>query len=102
MLISPNALHLANEHNISLVGKLGSGKEGRILLKDVEKLIAEEGENEMERGLRLRAERLAARIQDAEAAMLSGPSARDLQSRVQSLLIARVRRGEKRPSAIPA
>ena len=45
MLISPNALHLANEHNISLVGKLGSGKEGRILLKDVEKLIAEEDDS---------------------------------------------------------
>jgi len=45
MLISPNALHLANEHNISLVGKLGSGKEGRIILKDVEKLIAEEDDS---------------------------------------------------------
>ena len=41
MLVSPNALALSKEHGISLVGKKGSGQNGRILLKDVEKMISE-------------------------------------------------------------
>ena len=40
LLVSPNAMNLANERGISLVGKTGSGVDGRILLKDVEALIA--------------------------------------------------------------
>ena len=40
MLVSPNALNLANEKGFSLVGKTGSGKDGRILLKDVESWTA--------------------------------------------------------------
>jgi pyruvate/2-oxoglutarate dehydrogenase complex dihydrolipoamide acyltransferase (E2) component len=48
MLISPNALNLANENNLSLTDKIGTGKDGRIVLKDVEKWISEEEENEEE------------------------------------------------------
>jgi pyruvate/2-oxoglutarate dehydrogenase complex dihydrolipoamide acyltransferase (E2) component len=46
ILISPNALNLANEKNLSLAGKKGSGKDGRILLKDVESWIDDEEEEE--------------------------------------------------------
>lgn len=42
LLVSPNALNLANEHKLSLLGKKGSGKDGRILLKDVEAWIAKD------------------------------------------------------------
>jgi len=42
MLVSPNALNLANEKGLSLVGKMGSGKDGRILLKDVQSLLDDE------------------------------------------------------------
>jgi len=46
MLVSPNALNLANEKGLSLVGKKGSGKDGRILLKDVEAWIDDEDDVE--------------------------------------------------------
>lgn len=46
LLVSPNALNLANEKGISLVGKKGSGKDGRILLKDVESWIDDEDDEE--------------------------------------------------------
>lgn len=46
LLVSPNALNLANEHKLSLVGKKGSGKDGRILLKDVEAWIAKDVDDE--------------------------------------------------------
>jgi len=46
MLVSPNALNLANQRQLSLVGKVGSGKDGRILLKDVEAWIDEEDDEE--------------------------------------------------------
>jgi pyruvate/2-oxoglutarate dehydrogenase complex dihydrolipoamide acyltransferase (E2) component len=46
MLVSPNALNLANEKGLSLVGKVGSGKDGRILLKDVEAWIDDEDDEE--------------------------------------------------------
>jgi pyruvate/2-oxoglutarate dehydrogenase complex dihydrolipoamide acyltransferase (E2) component len=46
MLISPNALNLANEKGLSLVGKKGSGKDGRILLKDVEAWLDDEDDEE--------------------------------------------------------
>lgn len=46
MLVSPNALNLANERGLSLVGKTGSGKEGRILLKDVEAWLDDEDDEE--------------------------------------------------------
>jgi pyruvate/2-oxoglutarate dehydrogenase complex dihydrolipoamide acyltransferase (E2) component len=46
MLVSPNALNLANEKGLSLVGKKGSGKDGRILLKDVEAWIDDEDNEE--------------------------------------------------------
>ena len=46
MLVSPNALNLANEKGLSLVGKKGSGKDGRILLKDVEKWLEEDDDEE--------------------------------------------------------
>lgn len=44
LLISPNALSLANENNISVSDLTGTGKDGRILIKDVEKWIAAEYE----------------------------------------------------------
>jgi pyruvate/2-oxoglutarate dehydrogenase complex dihydrolipoamide acyltransferase (E2) component len=46
MLVSPNALNLANEKGLSLVGKKGSGKDGRILLKDVEAWLDDEDDEE--------------------------------------------------------
>ena len=46
LLVSPNALNFANEKKISLVGKTGSGKDGRILLKDVQQWVDEEDEDE--------------------------------------------------------
>jgi pyruvate/2-oxoglutarate dehydrogenase complex dihydrolipoamide acyltransferase (E2) component len=56
LLVSPNALNLANESKLSLVGKTGSGKDGRILLKDVEKWLAgDESEDEDELNISPRA-----------------------------------------------
>ena len=46
MLVSPNALNLANEKGLSLVGKVGTGKDGRILLKDVEAWLDDEDDEE--------------------------------------------------------
>ena len=46
LLVSPNALNLANEKGLSLVGKKGSGKEGRILLKDVEAWLDDDDDDE--------------------------------------------------------
>jgi pyruvate/2-oxoglutarate dehydrogenase complex dihydrolipoamide acyltransferase (E2) component len=46
ILVSPNALNLANEKGLSLIGKKGSGKDGRILLKDVENWIDEDDDEE--------------------------------------------------------
>ena len=53
LLVSPNALNLANEHKISLVGKVGTGKDGRILLKDVEAMIAKKQHDEEEEELEI-------------------------------------------------
>lgn len=44
--ISPNALNLANEKGLSLSGKTGTGKDGRILLKDVENWIKSDDNDE--------------------------------------------------------
>lgn len=73
MLISPNALNLANEHKLSLVGKTGSGKDGRILLKDVEKWISADSEDE-ELNISPRAlqEANEANITDEELASMHG------------------------------
>lgn len=46
ILVSPNALNLANEKGLSLDGKKGSGKDGRIVLKDVETWIADDDDGE--------------------------------------------------------
>jgi len=45
LLISPTALNLANEHGISVAGRTGSGKDGRILLKDVESWLVADNDN---------------------------------------------------------
>jgi pyruvate/2-oxoglutarate dehydrogenase complex dihydrolipoamide acyltransferase (E2) component len=42
--ISPSALQLANEKGISIASVRGSGKDGRIVLKDIEALIEEDEE----------------------------------------------------------
>lgn len=46
LLVSPNALNLANDHKISLVGMKGSGKDGRIILEDVKKLITKKEDSD--------------------------------------------------------
>jgi len=46
MLVSPNALNLANDKGLCLVDKKGSGKDGRIVLKDVETWIANDDDGE--------------------------------------------------------
>lgn len=53
MNISPNALNLANDNKLSLSGKVGSGKEGRILLKDVEQWIKDDKEEDDEDDLNI-------------------------------------------------
>jgi len=55
LLVSPNALNLANENKLSLVGRKGSGKDGRILLKDVEAWIAKEDDDEQDLNISPRA-----------------------------------------------
>lgn len=55
ILVSPNALNLANEKGLSLVGKKGSGKDGRILLKDVEAMLEEDDDDEEELNISPRA-----------------------------------------------
>jgi pyruvate/2-oxoglutarate dehydrogenase complex dihydrolipoamide acyltransferase (E2) component len=48
LLVSPNALSLANEHHLDLVGRKGTGKDGRILVKDVEGWLPAEGDDKEE------------------------------------------------------
>ena len=48
LLVSPNALNLANEHKISLVRIKGSGKDGRIILEDVKKLITKKEDSDQD------------------------------------------------------
>lgn len=73
MLISPNALNLANEKGISLVGKKGSGKDGRILLKDVESWIDDEDdEDDLNISPRALQEANDAGIKDEDLATLHG------------------------------
>ena len=74
ILVSPNALNLANEKNISLVGKKGSGKDGRILLKDVESWIDDEDEEEEDINISPRAlqEAHEVGIKDDELASIHG------------------------------
>ena len=73
LLVSPNALNLANEKGISLVGKKGSGKDGRILLKDVEAWLDEEGdEEELNISPRALQEAHDAGIKDEDLATLHG------------------------------
>jgi pyruvate/2-oxoglutarate dehydrogenase complex dihydrolipoamide acyltransferase (E2) component len=73
MLVSPNALNLANEKGLSLVGKKGSGKDGRILLKDVQAWIDDEDDDE-ELNISPRALQEAhdAHINDEELATIHG------------------------------
>jgi len=74
MLVSPNALNLANEKGISLVGRMGSGKDGRILLKDVESWLEDTDDEEEELNISPRAlqEAKTAGIKDEELASLHG------------------------------
>jgi pyruvate/2-oxoglutarate dehydrogenase complex dihydrolipoamide acyltransferase (E2) component len=73
MLVSPNALNLANEKGLSLVGKKGSGKDGRILLKDVETWLGEDDdEEELNISPRALQEAKDAGIQDEQLATLHG------------------------------
>jgi pyruvate/2-oxoglutarate dehydrogenase complex dihydrolipoamide acyltransferase (E2) component len=46
LLISPNALNLANENKLSLVGRKGSGTNGRILLKDVQAWLSNDDDKD--------------------------------------------------------
>lgn len=73
MLVSPNALNLANEKGLSLVGKTGSGKDGRILLKDVESwLDDDEDEEELNISPRALQEAHDAGISDEDLSTLHG------------------------------
>ena len=75
MLVSPNALNLANEKGISLVGRMGSGKDGRILLKDVESWLEDtddEEEEELNISPRALQEAHHAGIKDEDLAALHG------------------------------
>jgi pyruvate/2-oxoglutarate dehydrogenase complex dihydrolipoamide acyltransferase (E2) component len=73
MLVSPNALNLANEKGLSLVGKKGSGKDGRILLKDVETWLGEDDdEEELNISPRALQEAHDAGIKDEDLATLHG------------------------------
>ena len=76
MLVSPNALNLANEKGLTLVGRKGTGKDGRILLKDVEKWLAEDDEsdddNEIDISPRARQEANELDISDEELATIEG------------------------------
>lgn len=53
LLVSPNALNLANEYKISIVGIKGSGKLGRILLDDIKRLISKKEEESDEDELKI-------------------------------------------------
>jgi pyruvate/2-oxoglutarate dehydrogenase complex dihydrolipoamide acyltransferase (E2) component len=73
MLVSPNALNLANEKGLSLVGKTGSGKDGRILLKDVESWLDEaDDEEELNISPRALQEAHGAGIKDEDLATIHG------------------------------
>ena len=72
MLVSPNALNLANEKGLSLVGKKGSGKDGRILLKDVEAWLDDDDEEELNISPRALQEANDAGIKDEDLASLHG------------------------------
>ena len=73
MLVSPNALNLANEKGLSLVGKKGSGKDGRILLKDVEAWLDDEDvEEDLNISPRALQEAHDAGIKDEDLATLHG------------------------------
>ena len=73
ILVSPNALNLANEKGLSLVGKVGSGKEGRILLKDVEAwLDDDEDEEDLNISPRALQEAHDAGIKDEDLSTLHG------------------------------
>ena len=73
LLVSPNALNLANDKGISLVGKKGSGKDGRILLKDVESWIDDEDdEEELNISPRALQEANEAGIKDEELSTIHG------------------------------
>lgn len=74
LLISPNALNLANEKGLSLVGKKGSGKDGRILLKDVEGWLEDDSDDEEEINISPRAlqEANEAGIKDEELSTIHG------------------------------
>ena len=72
ILVSPNALNLANEKGLSLVGKKGSGKDGRILLKDVETWLDEDEGDEINISPRALQEAQSAGIEDEELSTLHG------------------------------
>ncbi len=85
MLVSPNALNLANEKGLSLVGKKGSGKDGRILLKDVEAwLDDEDDEEDLNISPRALQEAHDAGIKDEELAILHG-SGKDGRSLLEDI-----------------
>jgi pyruvate/2-oxoglutarate dehydrogenase complex dihydrolipoamide acyltransferase (E2) component len=74
-LVSPSALNLANEKGLSLHGKKGSGTDGRILLKDVEKWLAEDSdddEDEIDISPRARQEATENNISDDELKSITG------------------------------
>jgi pyruvate/2-oxoglutarate dehydrogenase complex dihydrolipoamide acyltransferase (E2) component len=74
-LVSPSALNLANEKGLSLHGKKGSGTDGRILLKDVEKWLAEDSdddEDDIDISPRARQEATENNISDAELKSITG------------------------------
>ena len=72
--VSPNALVLAKENKINLVGVKGSGKEGRILLKDVEAIIENSNSSDDSRNITARAynEALELHITDEELDGIKG------------------------------
>lgn len=74
-LVSPSALNLANEKGLSLHGKKGSGTDGRILLKDVDKWLAEDSdddEDEIDISPRARQEATENNISDDELKSITG------------------------------
>ena len=77
MMVSPNALNLANEKGLTLVGRKGTGKDGRILLKDVEKWLADDDESDddedkIEISPRARQEATELDISDEELSTIEG------------------------------
>jgi len=74
LLVSPNALSLANEHKIDLVGRKGTGKDGKILVKDVEGWLSAEDDDDDELDISPRAlqEATANGISTADLATIHG------------------------------